>query len=850
LKFSIISSIIFSLIILTIIFSDMIAAQEITCEELQAMPFNEEILYPNIIDKAITCELTISNEQFKLASDEYKKIYVLSPKGDFSFEEQNFFFFKTILQDEQKIEDEISPAIKNFLSMNEDYLLVEPSTNKTIKDVFEKVAKEKISILNENVNEGGSFYLKYFRTVADFEFIETQFESYDNNTKYFTTLGERSTKFSNTDIVYFNLQGFDNFYLKDDGRLGAKTYFGIEICSECDYYISADGKRIDVLSGQFTLKGKSFNSDAPYLINIKEKNELEIIGNDIWGINPENSEIMFKASGKIQIKSDDHYTIGENTFYQQYQNNKHLFDFKTKEKTELYTTSKQIPLEIYDYGTIPEGAGHITFESTPGERYNPCKTFEYSCIYWNPATNSLDVKLSDNQITFNDNNAVISYLDIAQIKGTESKFEYTINNALLEFTSSGVRETGEHSMFPPYTARIIEGGDSYEIISSGSAISTCASPCTTSGAVKTKTTPQITPKLPKLPPSKVDAIMVITGNPFEGDDKRDPKQINSISGLFVWNTVSEAIAQSSKSNLISVFSTNEKFSPTQTITDMYTWKKDKSGNYYKLNLEKQVNDPRYKNMVVIITGHHGNGRGLEYIYSQHYYFRNDLKTEDIQMAKGLTDPKPLEVYDLKRNENVYVVMFSACQTVKMPYLYKDETGQYGIALYPKNVIRDLEKAYPNLRLIIGYDNIAPGVDLIYNTVLNRGVTADSKLLSNPSAPGLIDFTLLENGGFQAFGDYATDIYRVDLAGLAAYRKQNPMTEDGDNSAYADRYWNGKRVAYYYKGEDGNWIFHTNYAYDRKVDLWSRKEVTYKINLTEGTLGIKGETKEILDHLNG
>jgi hypothetical protein len=819
--------------------------------------FDGAIINSITADLAIECNQPLTDEQFLLASPAMQEKYVLTSQyANFLNEPQRNLFINTILKDEVKINDNKANVLK-FLRDNTDYSISDPTTNKTLKQVFEKTANESadtIKILNEEKSgENRILFQKYFNEFTSVIYVNSDFEGYDSKTKIFTTKGDMKSKFTTDDLLYFQLSGFSNFFIGEDGRLSAKNYNGVEICTDCNYYISSDGKKITVLNGKLNLNGNSFTSDNAYEVFV-DKGQYTVSGNKVVGMKGEDK--LFEVDGTVTVLTEDHYVLGKNTNYVQYQKNQPIFNMATEEKTDLFTTNDPIKINVFDYGLIsPEGEGDITFESEETTAYAPCKDFKTSCVYWNPATNKVDVNLVDNTLTFNDDKKVISYLDVAQIHGKDSSFVYNTQNGTLTFTDSAVNERGNHELFPGYTAVITENGEQYEIISGSSSISTCASPCTDSGVIKKKKGDAPAPKinLPDKPTNKVDAILVITANPFEGQNKLNASEPKTIKGLYVWQTVEEGIAQSIKSKLIPIFTTNEKYTPLKTAADKYIWTPDsKTKTYYKLNEAKQINESQYKNMVVIITGHHGPGRGIEFIYSDHWYFKDELGANDLKLFGSASDSTEIynqptnTLYDLKPNDNVYVVMFSACQTVKMPYSL--QYGTYKInAVYPRKLIKSLTNTYPNLRLIIGYDNIAPAIDLIYNTNLDRGVAPDFNLLNNPKDTGLINFDILENGGFEAFGDKATDIYKVDLEGLAAYRKAHPEEDD----PYADRYWNGKRIAYYYKAKDGNWYFHTNYIYDKKTDTWSRNvnNISYKINLTEMVGLPSPETKEILDKLN-
>jgi hypothetical protein len=767
--------------------------------------------------------------------------------AEFSYREQSEVFIRAILNNNAQINESNKVLVKTFLITNDNYSFYENKTNKTISDVFEKVANQSIALLNEDVYEGGLICLRYFNLTNEFAYIQSYFDYYENDTGKFVTSGERSSSFTTADIEYFRYNGFNKFYTKSDGRLGAQTYFNVEICTDCDYYISADGKTINVQNGRFNLKDKSFTSDSPYVINVKENNAYEVVGTNIIGINPENSEIIFKANGNITVETDDHRVLGEDTYYQQYKNNQPIFDITTKEKTDLYTTNHPINLEIYDYGDT-----NANFDDGGNIDYSPCENTKTSCVYWNPANNGVEVNIKNNNLEIKDT-SYISYLDVPQIKGENSKFTYYNEEGILEFTESAVTEKGDHDLFPPYTTDITEKGKQYSLISDSGSINTCSSPCVTTGSVENEkgeekaTSPAI--DLPDGPRNKVDSVLVITVNPFEGMNT-----VNKSKKFYVMGRYVEENVRSELNSAIPVYSTSEAYNPSVRSNDKFVMN---PGQAYKFNGNKQIPNPSmYKNTVVIITGHHRLGD--TYIYGENHYFADELADNvipiityrvlsvilnpDIANAKTLNYLDPQNLPPLQYNPNVQVVMFSACNTVTNPK--NDDDNAWNA--YSRPLIFNLTKSYPNLRLIIGYDNIAPGRDFMYDSYLNKSVTEENdpkkkadlyrylnNLFIKPGTSGLLNFTLLENGGFEEFGNHAIDLYKINIEGYEEYLKKELSSSRAADvryeALYHDRYEFSKRVAFYYKAPDGKWYFYRNYDFDHTRNTWVRQPVKQRVN---------------------
>lgn len=470
----------FVIFIAIFMFLPIVFAQEINpCEEI-SLSFNEEVSDSLIINQAIDCNMKISNEQFKLASEEMKEKYILSDKVDFSFEEQNSFFINTILKNETEIDESKKEVIKAFFIFHENYSIINEKTNKSAGDVFEKVANKSIATINE-INQDGQNNIaiqRYLNTASNFLQVSSSFKYYDYENKFFITEGAQSTKFTTNEIKYLELEGFSDFYIENDGRVKAKNYKGKEICIDCNYYISPDGKKINVQSGELNLDNKRFASDKPFIVNVKDKSTYEVIGSNIIGIDPENSETIFNANGKITILSEENYLIGENTKYTQYLNNNPLFDVETEKETNYYSNknTKLKPISC-TLTTIGSEMGDVCKQEKSESIFsNPCEdeSIKTSCIYFNTLLgNNINVKVNDNDLIIKDTTNSITDIKVAEINNANSKVLYKNEYGLITFDKYSVNERGSHEHLPSYYAEVEMEDKQYTILSDKRGVEIC-----------------------------------------------------------------------------------------------------------------------------------------------------------------------------------------------------------------------------------------------------------------------------------------------------------------------------------------------------------------------------------------
>jgi len=294
---------IFLIFLFVILLARFISAED--CISFTPSDFDEDVDDVQEINCAIQAELTITNEQYALASD--KQTYVLSSRINLSDETQradlqNWLLFYV---NAKKIEGkEFNYALyfdwvfsNKTYNLTENELIVLEASMNLSKDLINQ--KTSYFVKNVSVNNDTTLFTYFADRVNNisFAFIDGTFSGSDYyynglGENIFYAEGEQASNFSFEDLEFLTKLGFSDYYISERGRLGALKYNSQELSSDTKIYRSSEG---------WVFEGK--NIDLPN--NVTLVNGAAILGNKkmtfVEGSSFEKNTLLFETEKRIVL---------------------------------------------------------------------------------------------------------------------------------------------------------------------------------------------------------------------------------------------------------------------------------------------------------------------------------------------------------------------------------------------------------------------------------------------------------------------------------------------------------------------------------------------------------------------
>jgi len=326
---------IFLIVLFIILLTRFISATD--CTSFYSSGFDEDVDDVDEIDCAIQSGLTLTNEQYALASD--KQTYVLNNRVNLSDDAQRAELQKWLLfyVNAKQIENKESSYTLYFDWMfsdkenklaDKDIVILEASMNLS-RDLLNK--KTSYFVKDRAINNDTTFFSYLYDRIENisFAYVKGTFSGSDYyynglGENLFYTEGEQASKFSFKDLETLSKIGFSDYYISTSGRLGALKYNSQELNSETKVYQSSEGwvfegKNINLPNNTTLVNGAAILNDKKVIFtegSLFQKNTLlfetenRVILSDVECTENELSCAEFKEdSGKsvlnIQLKDNN-----------------------------------------------------------------------------------------------------------------------------------------------------------------------------------------------------------------------------------------------------------------------------------------------------------------------------------------------------------------------------------------------------------------------------------------------------------------------------------------------------------------------------------------------------------------
>lgn len=248
------------------------------CEEIDPITMTLSSMSQPVIDCMISQNMQISNEQFALASENMKEIYVLGEFVDFKDEKQRETFVKMALKNDFDFNSNIKSVAKYYVYLYDEEK--EKSENLWKEDdykIFEKMSAKNPELINLNVqsilgtSDGLKFIFIYYaekKEEVKFTDIKGSFSNYKENEELFNTSGDRWTEFTLRELKLYEALGYSGFYIEENGKLSAEKFKDEKICEDCEVTVSmfgvhVQGKDVKLPNGAKMISGSAtiYNND-------------------------------------------------------------------------------------------------------------------------------------------------------------------------------------------------------------------------------------------------------------------------------------------------------------------------------------------------------------------------------------------------------------------------------------------------------------------------------------------------------------------------------------------------------------------------------------------------------------
>lgn len=706
---------IFFLMILVIICSSFVSSQETDpCLDL-SLTFDQTT---EQIDLAIACDKEISNEEFKLASQNMKEKYVLGSYANFTFEEQTNVFRKIALEDEFDYENNITSLKKFFKEIN---------FTDDDEEIFERTVIVNISIINEEI----VIFKKYAEQKGvSFIMLSGTFANYSNKTDTFLTKGTHSTTLDLDYLRFYSQRWGAKYSLMSDGKIIIAEYGEEFDCSLCVAEVDRAGYSISIKKGEINLQNVKYSSADNNMI-IDKKGDNYILQGDI--IVKQDGKVIATFDGQAQLIEENHIKLGKDTTLTQYSDGKEIFDYASDDESEYFyelDSKLTVNSECFD---------DVCYEYNDYKSIkNPCDAFEDTCAYYDDKNSYFYTKIHKDKATFFDSGEAVEKIDV-NIISENSQFIYSNPKGTnLLYKDGEIFQKGNLADLNP----LIDMKDSeHEYKISNTEIARC-SECEILVSVEEQDSSSIT-----------DKRFSVTGI-FQIPLNSDNTVSAGIDGFLVERSIRSQIDRS-----------EYLFDSALLSCDISSAKKCDLSNQKITSFQKQPYN------VLVITGHHKLGQF--YFYGDRDFDSNGVSSPN-EIALLFLPPKwsetvekNKEYYFMPKNNNVEIILFSACSTVPSKYwletknTVKDPRDNSVVTI--NDYLNYYTERFPNLKLIVGYHGTAPGIDRNFNK------------------DNFLNFNILESNGIKAYADNIL--------------KQKSSYSHG--------------VSYYYRGDDGRWIFNRN-----------------------------------------
>ncbi|PLW80283.1 hypothetical protein C0585_03120 [Candidatus Woesearchaeota archaeon] len=565
--------------------------------------------------------------------------------------------------------------------------------------------------------------------------------SFDKESNIVKTGGSESTTFNINDHPGAQITSEGRLILItgteiSSGNIGINENGDVVVVGGVTDISNSQNTNVNIINGEIQDIDKRYSTMEGGFLNVDlEGNKKTFEGENLIVFDKSNNEVSFEFSGKV-IYDDEDFIIGENTKFMPYFDGEKSFFFNAEEETYYYVDSQPIlePAQICENGLC-------YYENLDDySSVNYCENSQVSCISHTKEKGTIFVKSVDNNMEIVNLDNLVD-IDIDEITD-ESIINLNTDNSHLIFSAD------------PNNPIIIEG-------------------------IMTEITPDI----------RYDFNFDQVETSLEG-----AHTINLIDGeFFICSSCQEKgncgnyPSKPSEVNGVFQLTGNPEFTNVgETIQRIIP-----SSMYYD---SVQNGDPElFQKLattdatILSFSGHHYTGQNG--IFNQ---FAETISFES-----------------LPRNPNIEVVTFSACHTVMDPeylrekvangdslvysqYYDNSQTSHYGEFRYTDNAnpefqtaekfVSTMEKAYPNVRLIAGWETVAPGRDPVVGKIVNVDV--------------------LQREGYKAMGDLV----------IKESKKNSWLGKSQDSTGWRYNMENGKnegqRMAYYYKDESGVWKYYS------------------------------------------
>ncbi len=678
--------------------------------------------------------------------------------------------------------------ISDLSIIDDNRLVVALASNPSLLDKKEILSDfdQRVSKSVDLVNENPQLMQKWFAAYNIVAQPGVKLKSYDGS-RVFTAGSERTD---------FDIDQHPSARVLASGKLVLASGTEVSLASvqvEVDGGVLVEGGTTDLtnskvedilIRGRVIVNGKTFASFTNKPIRCIKDGDTSSLEGWVVEIDIENKQLNAGFNGKVTYHADGHLSISAGTAYYEMVDGKKSVILQVSKDTDYFLHPEESDNIQDNAECIEEG---VCYSDTREEEVLPplswCSRSEVSCI--ERSTDRAELKVTAR----NDNNIILKVKDysVSRLEVTpritdgsivdffDSRDPEGFEGVEVLFSKEPLTIKGDASqLFPTVITPVTIGGEEHSLrISDGE--TTICTDCFQCGYIE---------RLPAMPArGSVVRVAQLTVNPVFKDKR----------GRDVGRFVEEENARllRGRKEMIKVDPHNadalervmdqmveELLAEGQVSPSLYVAEgEDTAGSVAARRLAESIVRKKKAAQITVVTGHHHTGEGAVW----------GTGTK-VGMDK-VTSP------------GSEVLIFSACHTVMNPdYLRerveKGETRAGGDTFQTAEAfVGQVQKNNPDIRLIIGWETLAPGRDDV------------TPRLMSPSA-----LAQLESRGYKALGDAAlkaTQERWQRRASRGSEMKQGKWTY-GTNLLGCPGYakCDGHRMAYYYRGTDSRWKYYS------------------------------------------